>query len=158
MIAIAAQLGAPILFMPIAKNAMIIVASLAPLPAIKNLVHYDKSHPVSQIEQLRRGRIVRRADGVAAKITQNFKLTLQPTQIDRRTERAKIGMVAYAVERHAFPIEQKTVVRREFNRPNAKIRLVAINHFTVFLKRRDGSIKIWMPHAPAFRIRQMTRD
>ena len=120
MIAVAAQLRAPVLLVPVVEEQMIIVRPLAALPAIKRLVHHQHAHPVAQIEQFRRGRIVAGADGVAAHLLQNLNLPLQRAGVDGRAERAQVVMVANAVESDALAVQQETVVGGELDRADAE--------------------------------------
>ena len=48
-------------------------AGFSDRPAIKHLVHHEKSHAVAQIKKFRGGRIVRGADGVDAERFQHFQ-------------------------------------------------------------------------------------
>ena len=70
MIAVAADLRAQVLLVPVGEEEVVIQFVLALKPAVEGLVHHDKTHFVGQFEQLRRGRIVAGADGVAAHVLQ----------------------------------------------------------------------------------------
>ena len=136
MIAVPAQFGAPILLVPVVVKQMIIVFGLAAPPAIERLVHHHHAHAVAQIQPFGGGRVVAGADGVAAHLLENRDLAPQGADIDGRAQGAQVVMVAHAVQRHALAVEQKAVGRREFNRPNAERRFIAIHQFPVLL---DGS-------------------
>src|SRR6266545_6368505 len=64
MIAIAPNLRAPILLVPVIEQKMIIILLLATLPTIERFIHHQKAHAVGQFKQLRRGWIVTGTNGV----------------------------------------------------------------------------------------------
>ena len=90
------------------------------LPAIEGLDHHDEPHPVGQVEQLGRGRIVRGPQRVAAHLLENLELPLQCPDVERRTERAQIVMVARAIQRDppAIELEPSRGVNSIVRKPN----------------------------------------
>ena len=66
MIAVAAELRAPVLLVPVIEQQMIIIFGFAALPAVEGFVHHHHAETVAHIEQFRRGRIMAGADGIAA--------------------------------------------------------------------------------------------
>ena len=83
VIAIAPQLRAPVLLMPVVEQQMIVVLFLAMLPTIKRFIHHQKAHAVSKLKQLRRGWIVTGANGVDAHLFQNLELPFERAQVER---------------------------------------------------------------------------
>jgi hypothetical protein len=152
MIAVAAKFRAPVFFMPVVPQQVIIVPLLAVFPAVERFVHHHHAQAVAQIEQLRRGRIVAGADGVAAHGLQDFNLPFQRAGVDGRAERAEVVMVANAVQRHASAVQKKSVVRRELNRADAEGRFITVHHFAVLLDGSDDDVALRRLNAPQFRI------
>ena len=148
MIAVAAEFRAPVLFVPVVEQQVIIVLRLAAFPAVERFVHHHHAQAVAQIEQFRRGRIVAGADGVAAHFLQDLNLPLQRAGVDGRAERAEVVMVANAVERHALAVQQKSVVRRELDGADAERRFVAVHQFAVLFDGGDGDIALRFLDAP----------
>src|SRR5262249_25193189 len=97
MIAIATHLCAQVLFVPIIKQQMIVVLLLAAPPGVKRFVHHYQAHSISELQQLRRRRIVTGANGVDAYLFKNFQLSLKSTQIERGPKGAEIMMIADAL-------------------------------------------------------------
>ena len=77
MIAVAAQQRAQVLLVPVGEEQVEVERRLLPLPEVERFVHHEKAHPVGQLEQLGRGRIVAGADGVAAHLPQRLELPLE---------------------------------------------------------------------------------
>ena len=93
---------------------MIIVRVFARHPAIKGLVHHDKTHAIAQIQKLRCGRIVAGADGVDPTLAQNLQFSFQGASIDGCAQCAEIVMFTNAVEFELSSIEEKSICNREF--------------------------------------------
>ena len=110
MVAVAADERAHVLLVPVGEEQVVIVRRFCPDPAIESLIHHDEAHSVAKVQQLRRGRIVAGADGVAAHLLQHFELTFQGAGVDGGAERAEVVMIADAVELNALAVEQKAVV------------------------------------------------
>ena len=107
---------------------VVIVGSLTQLPAVKQLVHHHKAHAIAEIEQLRRGRVVGGADGVAAHRLEDFQLALSGPLVECRSERAEVVMIAYALDFHHAVVEQKPLLCTPFDLADAKGRFDAV-HF-----------------------------
>ena len=65
VIAVAADHVGQIALAPLVEELAIAEARLVLAPLVERLVHHDDAHAVAHLEQLRRGRIVAGADGVA---------------------------------------------------------------------------------------------
>ncbi len=62
---------------PGVEEPAVIAGRLAPPPAVERLDHHQEAHAIGQIQQLGRGRIVRRPERVAAHLLEDFKLPLE---------------------------------------------------------------------------------
>src|SRR5262249_39392237 len=98
MIAISSKQSAQVLLVPVTVKHVIVRRSLLALPYIECLVHYEKTHFVGKIQQLRRWRIVAGSDRIAAHIGQYLQLALQSSVVNRRAQRPQVVMVADAVD------------------------------------------------------------
>src|ERR1044072_2892132 len=127
MIAIATHLRAQVLLMPIIKQQMIVVLLLAAPPGVERFVHHQEAHAISEIEQLRRGRIVTGANRIDAHLLQNFQLPFERSQIQRGTQRSEIVMIADALKLYALAVQQETAVSIEINITNAKNRFILVD-------------------------------
>src|SRR5690349_5271659 len=92
------------------------------------------------------------ANRVDAHFFQDFYLSLQSSNVERRAERSKIVMVANAVEPDVFAVEEEPSIGVELDRADAEDRLVTIKQFPALLDRRDGYVKIGVLQTPQFRI------
>ena len=57
---------------PGVEEPAVIAGRFAPPPAVKRLNHHQKAHPIGQVKQLGRGRIVRRPDGIETRRLQQL--------------------------------------------------------------------------------------
>ncbi len=76
MIAIAIEHARQVALAPLVEEAAVAVRRLARLPFVKGLVHDHEAHRVAEVQQGRIGRVVARADGVAAHALEDFQLPL----------------------------------------------------------------------------------
>ena len=93
MIAIAEHRIANVYMRPVLKVEMIIVGYFSDGPAVEQFIHHQKSHAIAQIEELRRRRIVRRANGIHSEHAQLLQAPLPDAQRDGGAEAGLIGPV-----------------------------------------------------------------
>ena len=84
MIAVATNHVRQIALMPLRKVEVIVEFRLLLPPHVERLVHHDEPHAIGKVEKLRRGRIVRRPDGIHAHSAHDLELALERAVIDRR--------------------------------------------------------------------------
>src|SRR3989442_623972 len=137
---------------------MIVVFLLCSMPGIERFIHYNYSHSIAEIEQLGRRRVMARANRVDAHLFQDFDLSLQSSNVERRPERSKIVMIANALEPNVFAVEKDPFVWVELDRANAEDGLVTIHHFPALLDSRDGYVKIGVLQTPQLRIVDAHQD
>src|SRR4051812_27361179 len=82
-------------------------AWLSDRPRIKKFVHHEEAHPVAEIQKLRRGGVVRRANGVHAELSQPLQSTLPNREGHRDADGTTILMECDAFEFKVFPVEPK---------------------------------------------------
>ena len=78
------------------------VISLLPIwfyshPGIERLIHYQETHPVAKVEELRCKRIMRRPYRIDSGFFQQMQPPFPNTQRNRRTHRASVMMQAYTL-------------------------------------------------------------
>ena len=110
MVAVPADERAQVLLVPVREDEVEVERRLLPHPDVEGLVHDQEAHPVGQLEQLRRGRIVARADGVAAHLPQHLQLALGRARVERRAERAEVVVVVDALELDALAVDEDAPV------------------------------------------------
>ena len=76
MIAIAIEHAHQVALAPLVEEAAVALRRLAGLPFVEGLVHDHEAHRVAEVQQGRIGRVVARADGVAAHALEDFQLPL----------------------------------------------------------------------------------
>ena len=148
MVAVAADQGAQVLFGPVVEQQVVIIRALAGSPAVKGLVHHEHPHPVAQIEQFRRRRIVTRADRVAAHLLQQLDLPLQRTRIDGGAQRSKVVVIADTVDPHVLPVEEESLVGIEPDRANPERGFIPVHNPPPYVDRRDGHVSVRMLKIP----------
>ena len=72
------------------------VVSFGQLPHVECLVHHHHAHLVAEVEQSRRGRIVRGADRVAAHLLQQRQLSPRDVPVEGRADRPQVVVHAHA--------------------------------------------------------------
>ncbi len=119
------------------------------VPFVKSLVPNDESHPVAQIQQLRRRRIVTGADGIYSHLAHDFQLPLHGTGVKRRPERPVIVVQIHAVKLHTPAVKIKTVVGREPERADAEGGCVRIHDFFAHANDCPGGIQLRVRDIPS---------
>ena len=93
---------------------------LLPDPHVKRLVHDHQAHFIGQLHQLRRRGIVTGANGIAAHLLEHFELPLQGAEIQCRTQRPQIMMIAHAVDGDVLAVDEEPLVGIELRRLDAE--------------------------------------
>src|SRR5687768_3105006 len=104
MIAIAAHDVAGIDSGPLVEITMIVVRCFCHSPTVEHLIHHQKSHTVTQVEKLRRWRIMGRPNRVDSELFQNLEAALPNAQRNGCSKRAAI-----VVQAHSFDLEVAAV-------------------------------------------------
>ena len=135
MIALPTDHRLQILLVPLVVEPAVVIGCFAAPPTVKRFDHHDHAQAVGQIEQLWSGRIVRGAERVAAHFLEDFQLPFQGAEIQGRTERTEIVVVAGSLQRHAAAIELEAIAGSKLDRAKSKRLIVHIDGFSV---RRYG--------------------
>ncbi|OPZ19541.1 MAG: hypothetical protein BWZ10_00916 [candidate division BRC1 bacterium ADurb.BinA364] len=93
---------------PLLEIAGIAVGAFPPF--VERLVHDEKAHAVAQIQQDRRWRIVRSANGVAAHVLEYAQPALDDAVRDRRADAAGVVVLAYAAHFFRLAVASETAV------------------------------------------------
>ena len=131
MIAVAADLVVPLFH---------VLRIAAHQPA---LVHDQHAEPVAGVEQFRRGRIVRGANGVAAEFLQFFHAEFLQRIRDGRADAGVVLVIAGAVKLVMLAVQQKAVRRVKAHGADAEGGFFLVNHFAVHGNGRDKLVKFW---------------
>jgi len=118
-------------------------------PFIERLVHDDRAHPVAEIEQFRRRRVVAGADRVAAHRLEDLKLSLDRTAMHGRSQAAQVVVVAHALYLQAPAIEQEAPVGRELDGADAEWRFVTIGQATADADLGNHPVQVRILDRPA---------
>jgi hypothetical protein len=110
VVAVAADHVAQVALAPLREVLAVAVLYFRPAPHVEGLVHHQEAHAVGELEQLRRGRVVARADRVRAHALQDLELALERAAVDGRAERAEVVVVADALQLDARPFSTKPLV------------------------------------------------
>src|SRR5205823_5228715 len=94
------------------------------------------------------------ADRIAAHFLEYFDLSLQRPCVDRGAQRAEVVVIAHAIERNVFAIEEKAFVFVEFDRANAKGALISVSYFAILRESSHRDIKIRLLQTPQLWILQ----
>ena len=105
---------------PLSEEEMIVAGVLGQRPTIKHLIHHQQAHPVAQIEELRRRRIVSRANGVYANLLQDFEATFPCAPRNRCSKSAGIMMEAHHLELDIPTVEPETASGIEMKLANSE--------------------------------------
>ncbi len=118
------------------------------VPFVKSLIPNDESHPVAQIQQFRRRRVVTGADGIDAHLTHDFQLPLHSTGVKRRPERPMIVVQIHAVKLHTPAVKMKAIVGRKPERADSKDSDVRIHDFFAHANDCPGGIELRVRDIP----------
>ena len=113
----------------------------------------DHAEAVAGVEQFRRGRIVRGADGVAAEFLQLFHAEFLERIRQRRADAGHVLMVAGAVKFVMLAVQQKSVRRIKRKRADAERGFFLVNHLAADGNRCDELVKFWVFRRPKNRRR-----
>ena len=111
---------------PLVKVKSVVEFCLFNFPNVKGFVHDDKSHSVTQIEQLGSRRVVRCAYPVTAHLLKYIKLPFDGTGVDGSAEATKVMMIAHPLYYNRFTVEDESLFRVKFKRPDACNSLIHI--------------------------------
>src|SRR6266850_5046414 len=152
MIAVATNLRAQVLLMPIIKDQVIVVLLLSPAPGVECFIHHHHAHSIAKIKHLGRRLIMAGAQRIDAHLFHDFELTFQGSNVDCRSQRAKIMVIANSVEPHVLAVKKETVGDIKLDCPNAENSFLTVYEFAVLLDSSDGGVKIGFFYAPELRV------
>ena len=154
MIAVAADLVVPL-------SHILRIAAHQPA-----LVHDQHAEPVAGVEQFRRGRIVRGANGVAAEFLQFLHAEFLQRIRDGRADAGVVLVIAGAVKFVSACRSAKSLCRVKPHGADAEHGFLLVNDLAVHGNRRDRACKVWaipatrelarkrsIPISPCFAIR-----
>ena len=129
---------AHVLLMPVGKDQVKIQRRLFLQPDIEGLVQDEKTHPVRQLQQLRRRRVVTHPQRIAAHFPQHFQLALRRPDIERGAERAEIVMIVGSFDGDPFTVHIDSVVWIESDGSNPENSFIGVGQLS-------GSASTWSP-------------
>jgi hypothetical protein len=91
------------------------------------LVHHEHSHPVAQIEHLRRRRVMRHPICVDAHLLEFFQAELEQRVGKCNADAGMVLVIADAFEDDVLAVEEETLVLVELDRADSEIRRGFVN-------------------------------
>ena len=111
-------------------------------PFVEGLVHDQESQLVAEVEELRGGRIVAGADGVAAHRAERFQAALPDPLGHGRAHATAVVMQADAVELHVLAVDQAALVGVETHLPDPQRRVVLVQDAVLILERGSQAVQV----------------
>ena len=109
MVAVPPDQGDQILLHPFVEERGITVGLLGDSPGVRQLVHDEEAEPVAEVQQFRRGRIVGRADGIAAHLLELEQAPLPHRIVPGCAQSTRIVVQAHALQEHPLAVEIEAV-------------------------------------------------
>ncbi len=106
------------------------------------LVHDQHAEPVARVEQLRRGRIVRGANAVAAEFLQLVDAEFLQRIGNGRANAGVVLVIAGAVNRVRLAVQHETLVRIKDRGADAEDGFLLVNRFAVHRNRGDELVEL----------------
>jgi hypothetical protein len=122
------------------EEPRVVVLVLRLVPAVERLVHHQEPHPIGEVQELRRRRIVRRAQGVHAHGLELLHALLDGAGVDGRPQRAEIVVIARAIELHRGPVQGEAGGRAEREGANAERGRVGVDDGAADRHGRDRRV------------------
>ena len=119
------------------------------------LVHHQQSQPVAGIEQLWRGRVVRRAVGVAAHVLEAAHAKLLHGIRHGHADAGVILVVAGAEQLQRAAVEEEALVGVEAERANAKRRVAGVYDLVAHADLSVQRVQRGAVHVPELRAREL---
>src|SRR5258708_9579710 len=150
--------------MPIVEDARIIVCAIewfcgsfvrvffTEPPAVEGLVHDEHAHAIAEFEQLRCGRVVAGANGIAAHFLENLDLPLECAYVDRGAERSLVVVETHALKKNVLTVEQQTAIWIDDDRTNTEGCFDDVDGFSLLVDGGDGEIALSVCEIPQFRM------
>src|SRR5882672_4570584 len=117
-------------------------------PTIERFIHHQKAHPITEVEKLRRRRIVCGANRVHAETLEDFQTALPGPQGHGNTKGAGIAMQADALDLEVATVEPEAGIGSKARFTNSKVNCLIIKGAAFFVDYfhygaiEDGVIKI----------------
>ena len=119
MVAVAADEVAHQPLVPLVPVGGQVALHLLHLPLVERLGHHHQSQLVAEVQELRRGEVVRRANRVAAHLLQERQLPPRRVPVELRAEHPEVVMQANAADLAVNAVQEEALRRREAERPDA---------------------------------------
>lgn len=110
-------------------------------PFVEGLIDDQKPQAVAHIEQLRSGRVMGHANGVAAHGLEDFETAFRGAIDERRAESAQVVMDTDTVHLHRLAVDQKSAVAVPFDRADAERRFDGIDNLIFHRERHVGVVQ-----------------
>ena len=149
MVAVPVNHGRQVFPYPLLKELGIAVGLFGIGPGVREFVHHQEAHPVAEVQELRCGRVVAGADGVAAHPPEHLQAAHPGVLVPDGSQGSRIVMQANAFQEGLFSI-QIEAVGLERNLPDAEGRLIAIRGAVLRRNGGAGAIQDRRGRAPKF--------
>ena len=120
---------------PVLEVEVIVVGILCDGPAVEHLVHDQEAHAVGEVEELRRGRVVRGADGVDAELAQLGEAAFPDGERNGGADGAGVGVESYAVDLVMDAVEEEALVGVEVEFADAERDVFLVDGLAVAQQR-----------------------
>ena len=101
------------------------------LPFVEGFVHHQQAQFVAKVQQVRIGRIMGRAQSVAARRLEFAQPPFPHVFRHRRAQAARVVMHAHAPQLHIFPVQEKARVRVKAEHAEAGFQKRRVHHIAV---------------------------
>src|SRR6266567_744327 len=140
---------------PLFEIEMVVVRIFCHGPAVKQFIHYQKTHPIAEIQELRSRRIVSCTDCIYAKLLECLKPSLPRAQRHSSAKCARVMMKTNAFYFEVATVEPKTCVRIKVKFPDAEGHRIVIDSLFPIAQPGHSSIKVRMIQVPKLRITKL---
>ena len=109
MVAVPVDHGLQVFVRPLIEQSGVAVLFLRDCPSVCQLVHHEESHPVAEVEEFRRRRIVGCADGVAAHLSEHVQPSHPRRLVPGGSERSGVVVQADSLDECPLPVDVQPV-------------------------------------------------
>ena len=111
------------------------------LPDIEELINDQDTMLIAEVENLRCGRIMSHADGIAPHFLQNLNLALIAAGMESRAQSPQVVVFAHALETHLLAIQVEAVLL-PLNGAHTETRFLGIDHSITRKHSRMHSVHV----------------
>ena len=152
VVAIAAHGIAHVSVGPLFEIQMIVIRIFRHSPAVEQLIHHQKTHPIAQIQKLRSRRIMSSTNCIYAELLECLQAAFPRTQWHGGAERARVVVQADPSYFEVAAVEPETRVSIEVIFTNAERHNLLIDSCSSVAQSSHSTIKVRMLQVPALRI------